>query len=129
MNIGQVGTFSGVTGPAWTGGRTSVAVWAKDINARGGLACHPVQLFFGDDGGDPAQAAALVAQLSRDDHVVASSSAGTFDFSMAGFKQGLETAKVPAVGGDLIAPEWFGSSEYLFPQGGIEDQLVGILKR
>ncbi|HEX3788618.1 MAG TPA: ABC transporter substrate-binding protein [Pseudonocardiaceae bacterium] len=129
MNIGQVGTFSGVTGPAWTGGRTAVAVWAKDINARGGLACHPVQLFFGDDGGDPARAAALVAQLSRDDHVVAFVG-GHLDFSMAGFKQAIETAKVPAIGGDLIAPEWFGSSQYLFPQGaGIEDQLVGILKQ
>jgi branched-chain amino acid transport system substrate-binding protein len=127
--VGQVGTFSGVTGPAWTGGRTSVAVWAKDINARGGLACHPVQLFFGDDGGDPARAAALVAQFTKDDHVVAFVG-GHDDFSMAGFKQGVETAKVPAVGGDLIAPEWYGSSPYLFPQGAsVEDQAVGILKQ
>jgi branched-chain amino acid transport system substrate-binding protein len=129
VNIGQVGTFSGVTGPAWTGGRTAVAVWAKDINARGGLACHPVQLFFGDDGGDPARANALVAQLSKDDHVVAFVG-GHNDFSMAGFKQAIETAKVPAVGGDLIAPEWYGSSPYLFPQGAsVEDQAVGIIKQ
>ncbi|HEX3612768.1 MAG TPA: ABC transporter substrate-binding protein [Sporichthyaceae bacterium] len=127
--VGQVGTFSGVTGPAWSGGRTSVAVWAKDINARGGLACHPVQLFFGDDGGDPARASALIAQFAHDDHVVAFIG-GHDDFSMAGFKQGVETAKVPAVGGDVIAPEWYGSSEYLFPQGAsVDDQVVGLLKQ
>jgi len=129
VNVGQVGTFSGVTGPAWTGGRTALAIWVKDINSRGGLACHPVQLFFGDDGGDPARAAALVAQFSRDDHVVAFVG-GHDDFTMAGFKQAIESAKVPAVGGDVIAPEWYGSSEYLFPQGAsIDDQVVGLLKQ
>ncbi|HEY3604613.1 MAG TPA: ABC transporter substrate-binding protein, partial [Sporichthyaceae bacterium] len=61
--IGQVGTFSGVTGPAWTGGRTALAVWVKDINARGGLACHPVEVHSADDGGDPAKAAAEVQEL------------------------------------------------------------------
>jgi branched-chain amino acid transport system substrate-binding protein len=93
------------------------------------LACHPVQLFFGDDGGDPARAAALVAQFSRDDHVIAFTG-GHDDFTMAGFKQGLETAKVPAVGGEVIAPEWYGTSAYLFPQGAsIDDQVIGLIKQ
>jgi branched-chain amino acid transport system substrate-binding protein len=49
---------------------------------------------------------------------------------MAGFKQGLEANKVPAVGGDLIAPEWYGSSPYLFPQGSsVDDQAAGIMKQ
>ena len=129
VNVGQVGTFSGVTGPAWTNGRTAVAVWAKDINARGGLACHPVQIFFGDDGGDPARAAALVGQLSKDDHVVAFVG-GHLDLSIAGFLQAIETAKVPAVGGDLIAQEWYGQSAYMFPQGAsFDDQAIGIMKQ
>jgi branched-chain amino acid transport system substrate-binding protein len=127
--IGQVGTFSGVTGPAWSGGRTALAVWVKDINARGGLACHPVKLFFGDDAGDPARSSALISQFVKDDHVVAFTG-GHNDFSMAGFKQGLESNKVPAVGGDLIAPEWYGASPYLFPQGAsVEDQAEGIIKQ
>jgi branched-chain amino acid transport system substrate-binding protein len=127
--IGQVGTFSGVTGPAWTGGRTALAVWVKDVNARGGLACHPVKLFFGDDAGDPARSSALIAQFVKDDHVVAFTG-GHNDFSMAGFKQGLEANKVAAVGGDLIAPEWYGSSPYLYPQGAsVDDQAVGIIKQ
>jgi branched-chain amino acid transport system substrate-binding protein len=127
--IGQVGTFSGVTGPAWTGGRTALAIWTKSINDRGGLACHPVKLYFGDDAGDPARSSALISQFVKDDHVIAFTG-GHNDFSMAGFKQGLEANKVPAVGGDLIAPEWYGSSDYLFPQGSsIDDQAAGIIKQ
>jgi branched-chain amino acid transport system substrate-binding protein len=127
--IGQVGTFSGVTGPAWTGGRTALAIWVKDVNDRGGLACHPVKLYFGDDAGDPARSSALISQFVKDDHVIAFTG-GHNDFSMAGFKQGLEANKVPAVGGDIIAPEWYGSSPYLFPQGAsVDDQAVGIIKQ
>jgi branched-chain amino acid transport system substrate-binding protein len=127
--IGQVGTFSGVTGPAWTGGRTALAIWTKFINDRGGLACHPVKLYFGDDAGDPARSSALISQFVKDDHVVAFTG-GHNDFSMAGFKQGLEANKVPAIGGDVIAPEWYGSSPYLFPQGAsVDDQAVGIIKQ
>lgn len=127
VNIGQVGTFSGVTGPAWAGGRTAMAVWVKDVNARGGVACHPVVLHFADDGGDPARAAALVQDQVKNG--VVAFVGGHDDLSIAGFKQGVETAKVPAVGGDAIAIEW-NQSPYLFPQGaGILDQIFGLMKQ
>jgi branched-chain amino acid transport system substrate-binding protein len=127
VNIGQVGTFSGVTGPAWAGGRASLAVWAKDVNARGGVACHPVVLHFADDGGDPARAASLVQEQVKNGTVAFVG--GHDDLSIAGFKQGIETAKVPAVGGDAIAIEW-NQSPYLFPQGaGIIDQIFGLMKQ
>lgn len=127
VNIGQVGTFSGVTGPAWAGGRTSLTVWAKDVNARGGVACHPVVLHFADDSGDPAQAAALVQDQVKNGTIAFVG--GHDDLSIAGFKQGIETAKVPAIGGDLIAIEW-NQSPYLFPQGaGILDQIFGLMKQ
>jgi branched-chain amino acid transport system substrate-binding protein len=127
VNIAQVGTFSGVTGPAWAGGRTSMAVWAKDVNTRGGVACHPVVLHFADDGGDPARAAAVVQDQVKNG--VVAFVGGHNDLSIAGFKQGVESAKVPAVGGDAIAIEW-NQSPYMFPQGaGIIDQIFGLMKQ
>src|SRR6201999_2070678 len=54
--IGQVGTFSGFLGPIIGPARTALAAWAMDVNAHGGLACHPVVVYSADDGGDPAPA-------------------------------------------------------------------------
>ena len=46
-------------------------VWVADVNARGGLAGHPVQLVATDDRGDPNQALALARQLVEKDGVLA----------------------------------------------------------
>jgi hypothetical protein len=64
--VGQVGTFSGVVGALTAGSRAALAAWAKDVNAHGGLACHPVRLYSQDDAGDPGQAAAAVKDLAPD---------------------------------------------------------------
>ena len=38
VSLGQVGTFSGLAGPIAGDGLAAMALWAKDVNARGGLA-------------------------------------------------------------------------------------------
>jgi branched-chain amino acid transport system substrate-binding protein len=125
--LGQVGTFSGVAGPITSGARVAMAAWAKDVNARGGLACHPVHLFIEDDGGDPAQAAADVKDLVDRHHVIALVGS-IIAFTAGGFVAAVAGAKLPAVGGDSTAPEWF-ESPWLFPEGAsLDDQAVGILK-
>jgi branched-chain amino acid transport system substrate-binding protein len=49
-------------------------------------------------------------------------------FSIGGFLPAIEAARLPAVGGDMIAPEW-NSSPWMFPEGsGIDDQLTGLIK-
>jgi branched-chain amino acid transport system substrate-binding protein len=121
--IGQVGTFSGVVGAITAAARTAVAAWARDVNARGGLACHPVQLFVKDDGSDPARAAAAVQELVTNNHVLALVG-DIVPFSVAGFRPAVEKAQVPAVGGDTIAPEWH-ESPWMYSQGpSTDDQLV-----
>jgi branched-chain amino acid transport system substrate-binding protein len=126
--VGQVGTYSGVTGSISAPGRTALAVWAQDVNARGGLACHPVVVFNRDDGGDPSRAAAEVQDLVNVQKIVALVGS-TVAFSVSGFRTAVEAAKVPAIGGELIAPDW-NESPWMFPQGAsIGDQIVGLIKQ
>jgi branched-chain amino acid transport system substrate-binding protein len=126
--LGQVGTFSGLAGAVSAAARTTAAVWVQDVNARGGLACHPVTLWARDDGGVPAKAAALVRELYAEQKIVALI-ASPIVFSVAGFRSAVEDLKLPAVGGELLAPDW-NESPYLFAQGaGFFDTIVGFLKQ
>lgn len=120
--LGQVGSFSGVTGPLTAGARTALAAWAKDVNARGGLACHPVVLYAADDAADPARAAAAVQNLVQTKSVQAL--VGTFStLTQTGLNRGVERAGIPVVGGDLLDASW-NSHPNLFPQGGAVASLI-----
>lgn len=126
--IGQVGSFSGLVGQVVSSGRTGLAVWAKDVNARGGIACHPVQIYAEDDASDTAKSSQAVQDLVQNKHAVAL--VGNFvPISVAGFRSGVESAKVPAIGGDLLGPDW-NQSPYMFPQGaGIGGQIYGAYRQ
>lgn len=69
--FGTLGTGSGVIGRAVQPIITANKAWSADVNARGGLAGHPVRLIFGDDGGDPAAALAIAKRMVEQDKVVA----------------------------------------------------------
>jgi branched-chain amino acid transport system substrate-binding protein len=69
--FGTFGTGSGVIGRAVQPIITADKAWSADVNARGGLAGHPVKLIFGDDGGDPAAALAIAKRMVEQDKVVA----------------------------------------------------------
>ena len=114
LNLGQIGSFGGVAGPLTTSTRTALAIWAKHVNDRGGLACHPVNLYAVDDGGDPSRAGALVGELVNQHHVQAL--VGVMSFGLAGIIPAIEREKLPVIGGDLVAPQWF-AHPLLFPQG------------
>ncbi|MGQ0467955.1 MAG: ABC transporter substrate-binding protein [Sporichthyaceae bacterium] len=123
LKLGQIGAFSGVSGPITANARTALAAWAQDVNARGGIACHPVQLFAVDDGGDPSKAAALTQQLVREKGVQAI--VGVFDpLGFKCVKDAAERLKVPVVGGDGIDFGW-NESPYLFPTG---TGLLGVIR-
>jgi branched-chain amino acid transport system substrate-binding protein len=124
--IGQVGTFSGVAGPITGPARNALAIWAKDVNARGGLACHPVTVYSDDDGGDPARAAAEVHELVADHRVVALV-ANVVPLTVNGFVPALEAARIPAIGGGSSTKQDF-ENRWFFPEGAsIDDQVTGII--
>jgi branched-chain amino acid transport system substrate-binding protein len=71
IKLGSIGTFSGVLGAAMYPGLQAAQAWTGYINAKGGLAGHPVQLVVADDRGDPNQAVALIRRLVEGDKVLA----------------------------------------------------------
>jgi branched-chain amino acid transport system substrate-binding protein len=115
LRIGQIGNFSGIAGPITSSARLALAVWVASVNARGGLACHPVELYVVDDAEDAGRAAAAVQSLTAEKH--AQALVGVFSpMSVNGVVAGVNRAKVPVIGGDLIGFHW-NSEPYLFPQG------------
>ncbi|HEX3827841.1 MAG TPA: ABC transporter substrate-binding protein [Sporichthyaceae bacterium] len=125
--IGQVGTFSGLAGTVTAPIRAALAVWAKDVNARGGLACHPVAVWSDDDGGDPARAAAEVQELVAEHHVVALVG-NLVAASINGFAPAVAAAKIPAIGGGSYTMQDF-DNRWFFPDGAsVQDQVMGVLR-
>ena len=124
--VGQTGSFSGLVGAAVGGSRTGLAVWAKDVNARGGIACHPVVLYQEDDGSDPSKAAANAQDLAQSKHVVAY--VGIFDpIVISGFRSVDDQNNLPTVGGDGVTTDW-NQDPNLYPVGGstIATYLGGV---
>jgi branched-chain amino acid transport system substrate-binding protein len=128
LRIGQIGNFSGLAGPITAAARTGLAAWVASVNARGGLACHPVVLYSVDDGQDSSKAAAAVQSLTEDKKVQAL--VGVFSVvSFNGLLSGVNRAKIPVIGGDLAGFSW-NSEPYLFPQGaGLRDVVRGGLQQ
>lgn len=116
IRLGQTLAVSGVVGAAIAGMRPGTLAWAADVNARGGVQCHPIELTQLDDGSDPSRVSANFSELVEQRGAIAILGAGV-PITIAAMRAAAERAKIPVVGGDLIASDWF-RSEYMFPQGG-----------
>jgi ABC-type branched-subunit amino acid transport system substrate-binding protein len=116
ITIGQVGSWSGLIGQSVGQGKTALQVWAKYMNAHGGVACHPIRVITKDDQSDSSQATAAVQSLIQDDHVVAL--VGSFSIiSVAGYVQGIKGSGVPTIGGDGTTEPWT-TNPLMFDVGG-----------
>jgi branched-chain amino acid transport system substrate-binding protein len=114
--LGAVGTRSGIVGSALAKSWRGLNVWARWVNANGGLAGHPVKIVSVDDAADPGKHAAAVRRLILEDRVVAF----VGDFAPLTFSAGvpfLEQYNIPSLGGDSAEGGWF-SSPNAFPING-----------
>jgi branched-chain amino acid transport system substrate-binding protein len=114
--LGQTSPTSGVIGASTFNMRAGISLWVHDVNARGGVQCHPVQMYQMDDGADPARVTSNLTELVKGKKAIAIVGAGV-PTTFAAAKQFAEQNKVPFVGGDMIEAPWF-SSPWFFPQGG-----------
>jgi len=114
--LGQTLAASGLVGAAISNMRNGLAVWAQDVNSRGGVECHPVKIFQEDDGSDPSRVSSNFNDLVNNKHAVAIVGAGV-PVAIGALRSSAEKAKIPVIGGDIIATDWH-ESPYLFPQGG-----------
>jgi branched-chain amino acid transport system substrate-binding protein len=113
--IGSVGNYSGPAGAAQSGLPRAVQVWAADINAKGGLFGREVRVIVQDDGGDPARYAAAVQDLVENRKVIAFVGQGA-GLSAQGGVRYLAEKRIPVIGTECAAPEWWLPSPNNFPQ-------------
>jgi branched-chain amino acid transport system substrate-binding protein len=126
--IGQVGGFSGIVSNVLLPARIGMQVWVQDINARGGIACHPVKLFQVDDGSDSSRSAAAVRDLVENKKAVALVGSSV-PISIVGYRSASEQLKIPSVGGDSLNYDW-SQSPVLFPQGStFSATIIGAVKQ
>jgi branched-chain amino acid transport system substrate-binding protein len=69
IKVGQISTISG--GYPFGDTVKGTQAYFKYINAHGGVNGHQISLVYGDDKGQPSQAAQLARQFVQEDHVVA----------------------------------------------------------
>jgi branched-chain amino acid transport system substrate-binding protein len=100
VKLGEIAIRSGVLGNIFYPFHEGAVAWVNDVNRRGGLAGHPVDLISVDDGGDPRKAVSLAKRLVEEDKVAAfyaHSSPGTTDAIIPY----LEEKNIPMVGSDV----------------------------
>jgi branched-chain amino acid transport system substrate-binding protein len=113
--IGQTGAFSGIIGAAVGGEKLGLALWADEVNAAGGIQCHPVKLYQEDDGSNPSQAAANADDLINNKHAVALVDTDE-PLSLDAVRSVSDKDRIPIVGGDLFGAAW-NTDPLLFEQG------------
>lgn len=119
VKVGHIGTYSGVLGAIFNGGREMTAVWSSWVNTHGGLNGHTVRVITADDGGDPSRNLSLTRDLVENQGVIAFVGNIT-PLSLNGSKAYLEQKQIPLIGGDLTDQGWYKSPMF-FPQGALID--------
>jgi branched-chain amino acid transport system substrate-binding protein len=108
--------------------KAGLELWAKAVNAKGGINGHPVQLVVYDDAHDPAKALANMRKLVEEDHVPVILDASSNDPS---FSKYIESKGVPLIGLYSFNPFTFGVDHYFFPatiaQPGFQFGAAGAL--
>jgi branched-chain amino acid transport system substrate-binding protein len=114
ITIGSVGVQSGLLGSIIGTGVRGVQAWVAQVNAAGGLNCHPVKYIVADDGADPARHQALVQQLVERDKVIAFVQMNAVLTGQSSVDY-LNKHQVPAIGAEG-GSGWFYTSLMHFPQ-------------
>jgi branched-chain amino acid transport system substrate-binding protein len=126
INLGNVGTYSGLVGAIFAGAQLTLQVWAAYTNAHGGLNGHPVHIISEDDGGDPSTSQTDVQQEVTQDHVIAFVG-NLVPLTVSASASYLQQQNIPVIGGDSASAEWW-QSPMLFPQssyiGGEANQSI-----
>jgi branched-chain amino acid transport system substrate-binding protein len=109
--IGQVGTFSGLAGGVFASAQPGLQVWVKSINARGGLAGHPVVLYSQDDQANPSRTGAIARDMIQNKKIQAFVAAQV-PLTVNGLAQVADPAKVPVIGGDVGSDTWYSDPNF-----------------
>ena len=120
--VASVGNYSGAPGSVLKSSAIGAQIWASAVNAKGGIAGHPVQMIVADDQSDPARYRTILKDLVENKKVVAFVGSEPSTTVAAG-QSYLEQVKVPVVGSGDGSPTWQNSPMH-FPVAGSADALV-----
>ena len=110
IKIGVISTETSSTGQN-TDGQVTAQRWQTYINSHGGIAGHPVEIIFKDDGDNPATAAQDFAELQQQG-VIAIGDDSLVD---SAFKSAADAAHIPVIGlGQSSASTLYGSDPNFF---------------
>lgn len=102
VNIGNVGSYSGLLGAIFKQAQQGMQLWQAYANAcGGGLDGHQIRVFSQDDGGDPATSLTAIKTQVEQNKVVAF--VGNINvLTMQSTQQYLDEKKIPSVGNDGV---------------------------
>jgi branched-chain amino acid transport system substrate-binding protein len=114
VNIGNVGSYSGLLGAIFKQAQQGMQLWQAYANAcGGGLDGHQVRVFSQDDGGDPATSLTAMKTQVEQDHVVAF--VGNINvLTTQSTQHYLDEKKIPMIGNDGVDISSF-SNPNIFP--------------
>lgn len=112
--LATVGTLSGPVGLVLAPVLQGVQLWVKDVNARGGVNGHQINLIVYDDGADPSRHRAQVQEAVEQRHVLAF--VGNAEVMTGGVSVGYQEAKGIPVVGDSGGNPWALKSPMYFTQ-------------
>jgi branched-chain amino acid transport system substrate-binding protein len=129
VNVGQIGSDSGLIGSIFGGAQPGAEVWAGYVNEHGGLNGHKVHLITADDQTNPSTALSEAQTMVQQDHVIAFIALAN-PLTIPTIAPYLEQEKVPVIGGgDLAESTWFTNPDF-FPQGAsLRITLSGALEQ
>jgi ABC-type branched-subunit amino acid transport system substrate-binding protein len=113
--IGSIGTMSGPAGDVIKRTYEGAQLWVAAMNAKGGIAGHPIKHIVADDGGDPARHKAELRRLVEQENAVALVGNPDALTGYAGVDY-IKEKQVAYIGGDG-GGDWFYSTPFHFPQG------------
>jgi branched-chain amino acid transport system substrate-binding protein len=119
--IGTTGAYSGVSNIG-TVSRDTLLVWARYVNATGGLDGHPVKVYAEDNGADDNRALAAVQDLVENKKAIAIVALGAGG-DIPPFMPYLQRKQVPLVGGFVTSAAWWKYT-MAFPDGSYVDSVV-----
>jgi branched-chain amino acid transport system substrate-binding protein len=117
--LGVICSCSGSNAASITTMTNIVAAWSSAVNAGGGIANHPIQLFTADDSQNPGTALSAVTKMVQQDQVIAIIDLSNVDSAFASYIAGKQ---VPVVGGNLDS-DLFATNPDFFTAGGTTDGI------
>ena len=125
--LGQLGSFSGLAGAVFKSAQPGLRVWVKSINARGGLAGHPVVLYSQDDQASASRTGAIARDMMQNKKVQAFLGVEV-PLTSDALAQVADPAKVPVVGGDVGSDTWYRDPNF-YPNASNPFQSAGTVVR